>query len=85
MGLGCLHQRCLGDGCVAELGWAWFGFEFGLGGGQNVNNVGVLFFFFVALLDFMSGLLGKVVNGGGVFLLGLLGNDGGFGGWLCRG
>ena len=70
MGLGCLYRRCLGDGCVAGLGCVWFGFEFGLGGGQNVHNVGVLFFFFVVLLDFLLGLLGKVVNDGGFFCLG---------------
>ena len=50
-----------------------------------MHNVGVLFFFFVVLLDSLPMLLGKVVNDGGFFLLGLLGNDGGFGGWLCRG
>ena len=50
--------------------------------GQNVHNVEVLFFVFVVLLDFLSGLLGKVVNDGGVFMC----NDDDFmqayGGWI---
>ena len=52
------------------LGLVGFGFEFELGGGQNVHNVGVLFFFFVVLLDFLPGLLGKVANDGGFSCLG---------------
>ena len=70
VGLGCLYRRCLGDDGVVGLGWVWFGFEFGLRGGQNMHNVGVLFFFFVVLLDFLPRLLGKLVNDGGFFCLG---------------
>ena len=36
----------------------------------KMYNVGVLFFFFVVLLAFFPGLLGKVVNDGEFFRLG---------------